>query len=81
MTKDQLIQTPYGKKRASYLCRAMDVESSGVLDALKAMTAELIDAHDVHIYDDDDPHPDDCQYCAIIKEARLAILKAEGVKP
>jgi hypothetical protein len=43
---------------------------------------ELIEAiegaHDTHIYAEDDEHPDDCAYCAVVKAAKV---EADRLRP
>ena len=41
---------------------------------LEIALAAIEEAHDTHIYSEDNDHPADCQYCAIVREGR-AILE------
>lgn len=45
---------------------------------LEFLISVIREAHDTHIYDIDDPHPDDCIYCEAIREGEQALAKLLG---
>ena len=46
-----------------------------IIEHLADTILTLEEIHDQHIYDDDDEHPDDCEYCALVK--RLDALRVK----
>jgi hypothetical protein len=57
----------------------MTLRDTAFTEKLKNQLRKLIDlindAHDTHIYSEDDEHPKDCIYCAAVKEAEELIYK------
>ena len=40
---------------------------------LEAALDAIEEAHDTHIFAEEDEHPEDCQYCAIVRDGRAAL--------
>ena len=51
----------------------MPTSEKQYIETIQELIECLQDAHDNHIYDDNDEHPEDCHYCQAIKDARKAI--------
>ena len=47
---------------------------------LEAALNAIEEAHDTHIYSDDDDHPKDCQYCAIVRDGRAVLRRSVSTK-
>jgi hypothetical protein len=52
--------------------------SSALRKPLEVALDAIEEAHDTHIYSDDDEHPADCHYCAIVREGREALTRHYG---
>ena len=51
----------------------MRTQDGNTRKALECLINVLQQAHDTHIFDTDDPHPDDCVYCEAIQEGQRAL--------
>jgi hypothetical protein len=47
--------------------------SNPLREHLEAALLAIEEAHETHIFSDADEHPEDCHYCAIIREGRAAL--------
>ena len=45
---------------------------------LEAALDAIDEAHDTHIFAEDDEHPADCYYCAIVRDGREALAQSSG---
>ena len=50
----------------------MPLEDS-LREHLEAALDAIDEAHDSHIFAEDDEHPADCYYCSIVREGRAAL--------
>ncbi len=48
---------------------------TAAIKLLDDMRGLIVEAHDTHIFDEDDDHPDDCAYCAAVKRADAMLAK------
>jgi hypothetical protein len=53
--------------------RCVMSETYSLREHLEAALDAIEEAHDTHIFSDDDEHPEDCQYCAIVRDGRAAL--------
>ena len=77
MTEDDLIDTPYGKKRWGFLKHCMDCHDE-MLDALKIALPTLTDEAYLYEVDSEDGISEDNPLFASIQMVKQAINKAKG---
>ena len=66
------------EKLKKYVNSGNNITAAEPLTALKNMRDMLASAHDLHIFDRDDEHPDDCGYCQAIRDAETVIAREES---
>jgi hypothetical protein len=65
----------------SVIQAAQGVTPQALTEHLEALIALIEDAHDTHIYAEDDEHPADCVYCAAVAGARTALASPSDNRP